>query len=238
MTNKTYPNPVIAEALCEIHFKTPKWDNTFGSQYFKQIENDFGNFEPITETQMIIIPGPNGIQQSSMTQTQRLRYKHNNQNLMVQLSENVFTFNQLKQYPGWVTFKSKLIENWNKLIGVTQLNEVNRMGLRYINKIPRENPNQFAGEWLKENEYIAACVLKSTNGFVSRVETKVNENQRAIITLTPSDDDHIIFDIDCITENGIALPDIDKELEKLHQRAWDVFSKSLSEKLDNHMSGN
>lgn len=235
MTNKNFPNPIIAEALCEIHFETQKWDKTFGSLFFKKIESEFPTFESVSETPMIIL-GPVGIQQSPAPPMHRLRYKHANQNLMLQLSENVFTFNQLKEYPGWFTLKEKLIENWNRLVEVTQINKVNRIGLRYINKIPREQPNQLAGEWLKENEYIAACVLKSINGFVSRVETKIRENERAIITLVPSDDNHIIFDIDCICEGKIEANNIGAELESLHQRVWDVFSKSLTEKLKKHMS--
>lgn len=238
MTHKTFPSPAIAEALCEIHFQLPEdkvWEATFGSQYFKTLPPEFIDFEPVIDMMLTLEQGAKGLQPLPLIPKQRLRYKHSSESFMLQLSENVFTFNQLKMYPGWVDVKKQILDYWGKLVDVVKPTQVNRIGLRYINQFPREKPDQRIGEWLKESEYVASCVLKSPNGFLSRVETKLENENRAIITLAPIEDNKIVFDIDCISEKKLEIHSLESEIENLHNNAWEIFSRSLTDKFEQFM---
>jgi uncharacterized protein (TIGR04255 family) len=238
----TYPNPVIEEALCEIHFNCKDgavWDNTIPSQFYNKISTEFPLFEPITEQGIIIPLGLEGVRVVSgmPTTRQRLRYKHKTGQYLLQLSESVFTVNVFKIYPGWAKVKDIITKNWKEFTEVAPAMQVNRIGLRYINSVPRETPSQKANDWFAESQFVAPQVLSSEPGFLSRVETRFSSSERVIVTFGESESSDFIFDIDCISqrEEPVELRDVDSILEKLHDIEWEIFSEVITPKLESYM---
>src|SRR3989442_14250954 len=60
---------------------------------------------------------------------------------------------------------------------------MNRIGLRYINRINKETEQDRPGTWLVANDYISAGFLRSGPGFLLREEIHLDAENILIITL-------------------------------------------------------
>lgn len=85
----------------------------------------------------------------------------------------------LGQYRNWRWFRAYVDESWARLRGELQISQVERIGLRYINRVPRASPAEAPRRWLRQTDYIPGAVLKSEGRFLLRVECRNNgENVR------------------------------------------------------------
>ena len=113
----TFPNPTIQEALCEIHYHLPGESARKASllgEFYKQIQPDFPVLEPVTRMGLRLEVGPSGIEQFLPPQ-QRMLYRHASRNLLLQLSTDILTVNELRKYPGWEQMKLDVLYAWQKL---------------------------------------------------------------------------------------------------------------------------
>jgi uncharacterized protein (TIGR04255 family) len=241
----TYPNPVIEEALCEIHFRMPEahpWQTTFGSDFFHVVQEAFPQFETLIEQGVTFKSEASGsLQQQYLPPRHILRLKHKEEPYVLHLGEELFALNRLKVYPGWQPVRNMILTYWQKMVSVIKPEVITRVGLRYINLIPLEE-NETASCWLKATPYFAEHVLNSSNGFSSRVETYFAPNKKAAISLGEAYKEksrHLLFDIDCILEKDCAV-DVEAlttVLDGLHEQEWSVFSSAVTPALEQVMKG-
>ncbi|MDI9548459.1 MAG: TIGR04255 family protein [Chloroflexota bacterium] len=237
----TYPNPTIREALCEIHFRLPEgqsWQPALFSRFFRRIESEFPVMEPVTEAgfQLQLHSG----RAEFAPPRSRMRYRHADRPLLLQVSDSILTVNMLPPYTGWQQLHSDIDHAWAWADEVFQPAGITRIGLRYINIIPQlaEEP---AGDWLAPNDFVAAAALASLPGFLSRAEVRYSAQTRTIVTVAgaaDADSSHFLLDIDCITEqpNDDLLP-LDPTLTELHDRVWSVFAGFLTPRYHMHLQG-
>ena len=236
----TYPNPTIREALCEIHFVLPaerEWSSKIFGQFFKEVQDEFPQLEPSHQDASIKLQaGPEGVMHQLVPPRQRMRYINPDTNLLIQLSEGIFTVNVLPVYPGWAFMRDNMLRLWEKANKLLTPINISRIGLRYINFIPRKTLDEKPGDWLQQSSYIPGMVLSSLPGFLSRTEVKVSVERRLIVTLAESTGQPppIVFDIDCIVEKDIPVCNdlIINELESLHDTEWDIFKSSINQRLE------
>lgn len=244
--NPTYPNPTIREAVCEIHFRLSpgeKWKASIPGELFKHIQVEFPVFEPVSQMGIQLEVGPGGFGQRVIPGRHRIRYKHRTRNLLIQLAENIITVNELAKYPGWKRMRNDVLDAWKKLTKIVKVISIERIGLRYINHILKTSGEEKAGDWLSKNDYIAKSVLDSLPGFFSRIEIRKSEHHRRIVTIGELQESPemkngaIILDIDCIMEKEIKADNeiIFKEIDMLHDDAWEIFSSMLTSKLEKRL---
>ena len=136
--------------------------------------------------------------------------------------------------------RNDVLAIWQKVEGVVQPEVITRVGLRYINRIVKEIEEDRPGTWLTENAYIPKGILEANPGFLLRVETHLDNENKLIITLgdTTSKEDGpygaIIFDIDRMVKREIvpAQDALKQELNRLHVAFWEVFASAQGEKLE------
>lgn len=230
----TFPNPTIREALCEIHFDLPigaSWEPGLFSKFYKHIEQVFPEMEPVTEPalQLQIQPGKVDV----MPSRSRMRYRHASRGLLLQLSQGVLTINVLPKYEGWQRMKADILQAWKWAQETFGRVEVRRIGLRYINFIPRSNDNEPPITWLAPNDYVGKAVLMSGPGYLSRVEVHPEALRRILVTVgeaIENDQLRIVLDIDCIAEtDGSTVLPLEQTLSSLHDdMVWDIFSRFLT----------
>jgi uncharacterized protein (TIGR04255 family) len=242
-SHPSFANPTIVEVVCDIHFRLPRgkvWQAEFFGGLFNKIQSDYPSMEPVSELQMQVAVGPLGIQQHMVANPPKVRFKHAKRQLQLQFVENSLTLNVLPKYPGWDSVQQDVLAVWPEVREVVHPKSITRIGLRYINRIPREVPGEPPGEWLQACEYIPAILLKSKPGFLMRTQVQLDINNRIIITtadVTESEETPevgpIIFDIDRIIERDISPGDksLAKELKILHDDVWDVFNSVQTPKL-------
>jgi uncharacterized protein (TIGR04255 family) len=243
----TYPNPIITEAVCDIHFRLPQekeWKPSFPGELFKHIQNEYPEMEPVLEMALQFEFGPLGTGTKFVPQRQKVRFKHGTRPLILQLAENSLSISTLSPYQGWKVMRRDVLAAWQRVEEVLQPEIIYRIGLRYINRIEKETNQDRPDTWLVPNDYISNGILRSEPGFLLRVETHLDTENILIITLGDTksgvDTEHgaIIFDIDRIVEREILTGQevLEQEMERLHTDVWKVFSSAKSEKLETLLS--
>lgn len=242
----SYPNPTIAEALCEIHFVLPEesgWKPTLPGDLFKKIQHEYPDMEPVLEIGLELELSPQRIGHALLPSRQRMRFKHGSRPLLVQLAPNVFTVNVLSAYPGWQTMRQDVMHAWDQAKDVLKPAKVTRLGLRYINRVERHSESETPRNWLKAGDYIPAGVLESKGAFLSRVELQIDTHDRVIVTLAEMRADQatgpkgILLDIDRIVEKELSVRDDEllREMDRLHEHIWEIFYTSQGPLLTAHL---
>jgi uncharacterized protein (TIGR04255 family) len=242
-----YANPTIREALCEIHFILPdevKWDATFFARFYQRVQGEFPGFEPVAQAglQLQLTSGQIGF----IPPQSRMRYKHASRNILLQLAENLLTVNVLPKYEGWTQMQADVRQAWAWAEEVFAPRGISRVGLRYIDFIPRGDPSEKLGDWLAPNDYVATAVLASTANFLSRVEIQKSASRQVVVTvgqpqtIDPEDSGPktIVLDMDCIEQNqGGSGLDLDRTLADLHELVWTVFGGFITPRFERLLKG-
>jgi len=239
--HEKFPYPTIIEALCEVHFSFPEgkqWEISFLGDFFKAVQKEFPIMEPVQQMGVSVEFGPQGFGQRLVPGQQKARYLETKRKLMLQLSDSIFIVNRTEGYPGWVKMRREIANGWEQAVSVLGPANITRIGLRYINRLPRNGSGQTPGFWLKSNEYIPGAILGSHRGLLSRVQVQKSEQSRTIVTLadepTPPDaPSNVIFDIDCIHIEEMEPTDknLRTHIDGLHEEVWGVFSSAMTENL-------
>ena len=238
----SYPHPTIAEALCEIHFRLPAdkpWRPALIGEFFKAIQEQFPEMEPVQELGLQVEVGSGGVSQRVLPPRSRVRFKHRDRPLILQLVEGTLTVNLLPRYPGWEQMRQDVIEAWKRAIETLHARAIWRIGLRYINRIPRQSEPERPGDWLRPTDFIPAGVLGSAQGFLARNEVQLDKENRIIVTLgdQPPDGEApwgaIVLDIDRILERDLSTDEalLLREIDALHDDVWRLFSNAQTERL-------
>lgn len=247
--NNTYPHSTIAEALCEIHFDSDVPQKPITDVVIKKLKGELSlDYPSVTEQQIKQLQASItdlGISvDESKNSSTRVIFKHKDRNHILQFLPNVLTINEVNHYPGWDNFLGDIFRGWRALnSGFTTLYP-KRIGLRYINLVPRKNNQEHLSAWLKPSKYYPEAILNSSKDFLARNEFKINENIRLIVTLSEPIQDkargNFIFDIDVISlfnKDNVNLQEIEDKLITMHNLAWEVFSSSLTQKYTNLLNG-
>ncbi len=241
ISHPSYSNPTIKEALCEIHFVLPKdrsWDPTLFGRFYTRIQNDFPEMEPVAESSLRLQLQSGRVE--FMPARSRMRYLHASRNILLQLASGVLGVNVLPKYEGWDSMKNDINQVWSWAEEVLEPQGVSRVGLRYINFIPRSEPSERPSEWLSPNEYIALAVLDSLPGGFARSEIRTDLDRRSVVTLgeaAEEDADNLVLDIDCIAENLNSSLYLDDVIDSLHDNVWIIFESFMTQRLVNFLEG-
>ena len=155
----------------------------------------------------------------------------------------ILTINEVEKYPGWEVFLQDISRGWSALNTALSYVAPRRIGLRYINLIPRRNPGEPLSAWLKPTKYFPSAILNCSSGFLARGEFGLKADRRLIASLSepmqPATQGGIVFDIDVISalHEEADWQDICAELNELHSIAWEVFSSSISQQYEDLLNG-
>ena len=240
----TYPFPTIKEALCEIHFglrEGETWRSAIFGEFFNAVQADFPEMEPVQQYGFQLLAGPTAFEHKVIPPRQMVRYTHKDRKLLMQLAEGTLTVNILPVYEGWQTMQKSVLDAWGRVMEVIRPSIVRRIGLRYIDFIPRERPEETPGDWLRESEYLPKAVLRSLTGFLSRTEMKMDPETRLVVALGEAEDQPpaVVLDVDCIVEKqmGTDTDSIARETQRLHDLESEVFFASLTPRLERKLKG-
>ena len=232
----TFPNPTVAEAVCELRFAaTPgrPWDAALLRQFHKRIATDYPTVERSFELQL-------GDPEAGEPKRAREKatYQHKDDARQLKMGEGTFSMHVVGAagYAGWPWFRAYIQESWAHARDELKIASVQRIGLRYINRVPRSSVDEPPGRWLKETGFIAPEFLKSRGRFLSRVESRSDKENATIVTVgvnqsAPTDPGALILDIDRIREieTPADSPSLVALAETLHEDIWRIFRQALSD---------
>lgn len=131
---KKYKNPPLTEAVFEIFFTTKSWSPVIPGVFYNEIKSSFPNINQgpgggfgisFNASGFQIGPGSNDLTQ----------YKSKDGATIIQLSNGLFTVNKLPKYDGWESYRTLILEAVKALEKVIEIDNINRIGLKAINKI-------------------------------------------------------------------------------------------------------
>lgn len=221
----SFPNPTVIEAICEFHFSSkavPKnsWEGKWCGRLHSQLGDDY-EMEPQTAKGLSVQTSSSG--ESTFVEDviplNKMLYKHKKKSQLVQLSPWLLAVNEIGLYPGWHTFLEHIKHSWNALSSTIDAIQITRIGMRYINRIPKKSPTETLGEWINNNDILPKRILTQDKDFFLRCEFPVREDVKLIITLTEEQINSAIKPI---------IYDIDIVMNKIHENKWEVLSESLN----------
>jgi uncharacterized protein (TIGR04255 family) len=158
----------------------------------------------------------------------------------IQISEVSFVHQTTAPYPGWAAIKAKILELWGKALPAIQPDTVSKIGLRYVNRIAKDETHSHIGDWLRESDYIPAALTGSRRHFLARIEASPGDDDLLLLTIADQPPAEmaphgaIMFDIDRMrTESvGTGPNEVGEVLEFLHEDIWNVFWSSRTPALE------
>lgn len=239
----SYPNPAIIEAICEFHFVYQEdaqnnWDGKWYGRLHSKLGEDYEMEPKIAKG--VIVQTTNDAKATlyeNLIPINQMLYKHKTKDQLIQLAPWILTVNEIGHYSGWKTFLEHIEYALKALFSTIDPIQVRRIGMRYINRIPKTSHAETVGDWINNNDLLPKCLLTQQKNFFFRCEIPQTDDIRMIVTVTEEQINEeikpIIFDIDTlmIKDNG----NINNSLTLLHNIIRNVFDHSLTEKFENFL---
>jgi uncharacterized protein (TIGR04255 family) len=156
---------------------------------------------------------------------------------IVQARVDGFTFNWLKPYDRWDTFRDEARMNWERYRKLACPESVTRVALRYINRIPLPLPLRDFKDYVLTVPEVASDLPQGLVGFLMRLVLPFPQHE-CLVIVTETIEEAVgerlpwILDIDAYVERGWSPenPEIWDVFERLRDVKNEVFFKSLTER--------
>lgn len=237
-----FPNAPITEAILDIKVKLPDGaDLTIFDEFQENIKARYKDRKTKHSFEAEFRFSPGKDETNPIVPKEKIEgylFHSKNENKIVQAKLNSFTFNKLKPYENWEKFHSEACELWELYSKIVKPISVDRIALRYINRIEIPFPFDDFSEYILTNPQIAPGLPQSLSNFLMRIEIPNNEiGAIAIITQTmqkPTESQKLplIFDIDVIKTDNYSGKESEmwKDFNLLRQFKNEIFFKSITEK--------
>jgi uncharacterized protein (TIGR04255 family) len=225
MASKKYKNPPIEEALCEFAFasETPQIDFTLPGKLVNHEKTKEYSGPSRTQNVQTIMAPVNAAPFAVHDAVARIQMPTPDGKKLLAVGANTLSVSILKPYDGWEAFKPRLEAALTAYSEVTGQTNVQRIGLRYINRIIVPTPDANASEYLTQVNWAHESLGILQNSFMSREEYLQADGARIIVqqvTLLPADPGttEYLIDVDAVWNAGLVegLDAIMAKAEELH----------------------
>lgn len=141
-SGREYRNPPVVEALCEVYFTSTKWDDSIPEKFFEEVKGRFPKQQDhIIRHAEITVNVPNEeISGDVQPGPSRKLFLTEEEDQLIQISENLIVFNQLTPYLSFPKWENSLYEALSIYEKLVSPQAIDRIGVRYLNHItiPRQ----------------------------------------------------------------------------------------------------
>ena len=237
---KKYKNPPIEEAVVEFRFAPgEEWNLTIPGKLHEHpsIKN---KYQGKPRTQKFI----DAALQSGADQTSNLAVREGVGRIqlvdpegrhVISLGMDVMSVNLLRPYNGWNDFRPQIEDALKAYFDVAKPTGVNRVGVRYINRIVIEGREVTLDTYFRYKPPSVQQFPKKMAGFFNRVEYVYEDAIKLLLTQAtvdaPADCSAFLVDIDVIWEKETLkeLPDIMRLVDDLHEREGEAFEAVITD---------
>lgn len=235
-----FPNAPINEALLDIRAKLPAATDLARLARFQEgIRDRYPNRRERSTWQAGLQLSPTGDVkvEPSTGGTDGYLFTTSDGRRVVQARLDGFTFNWLKPYDRWQTFRKEAKELWMLYVETAAPEKVSRIALRYINQLNIPLPMKDFKDYIRTIPEIAPSLPQGLQNFLMRLEIPdPDSGSLAIVTQTmapPKGDTlSLIFDIDVIREQAFdpGSPDLWAAFDQLREFKNRIFFFSITER--------
>jgi uncharacterized protein (TIGR04255 family) len=243
---RQYKNPPIEEALCEFRFKPGQdWDLTIPGRLHVKLANTYPGKprqQKVVEIGLEMNEGtPSGLQHKEALD--RVQLITTDEKRIVGVGPNVLSVHMLRPYQdvdnpqrsGWDEFRCRLEEALNVYQEVAKPEGINRIGMRYINKIAFPYQQVQLGDYLSCVLPVVPGLPRIVNGYFSRTEFSYPDGVHLVLSQgtapMPEGNCGFVLDLDVIWEasDAVSIEDAMKKTDDLRKRERDAFEAVITD---------
>lgn len=236
---KKYANPPIIEAVCEFRLTSDsKWDLTIPGLVYEKVSKEFPNKEERLIQKIEATHSPQG-KKEQISREERILFLTNDRKTFIQIGSHLLAINCLRPYPTWNGFKPKIENGFNTLANIVDIKGLQRIGLRYINRIEIPGPSVNLDDYFGFRPFIGRNLPQVMENFIVGCKFPSSDEQdicRVQLTnATPEKPGNSAFllDLDYFLSRPQAVSP-DKALEWVqmaHQQVENIFEGCITDHL-------
>jgi uncharacterized protein (TIGR04255 family) len=169
----------------------------------------------------------------------RMQFLREDGNALVQVGPNLLAVNHLKPYPGWETFVPMIQQAYRAYAETAPPTAIQRIGLRYINRIELPGPTVELEEYLNFYPYLGADLPQDYGEFTVSIKTALNGLrdglQMVLTTADTGNADVVAFVLDTdyflAKPGAISMDEAFSWVDEAHDRLEQIFEGCISDKL-------
>lgn len=232
---RQYANPPLIEAVCEFRFEPgDSWDLAIPGLLYKALSSQFPKRRQVRLLESTIAAKPEGIWQT-VSQEERLQCLREDETALVQVGPHLLSVNHLKPYPQWKGFVPLIREALHAYRGVANPKGLQRIGLRYINRIEIPEPNVPLERYFDFYPFVGSRLPQGFFQCVVRIHVPFYGG-RDVLRLALSDEPGkptFILDLDYFLgqPGKVAFEDVFQWLDAAHDRVEEAFEGCVKDSL-------
>jgi len=170
-----------------------------------------------------------------------MRFQSLDKRRIIKFGQDGISFSHLAPYSNWLDFSTEGLNLWGKLKGFAKFPNIDRLGLRYVNRFQLPGETQVISDYFVSVPSVPNGVNLPFRGFMHHDVFGVPGHNFAINlikTIQPPANGAglgLILDIDVFTTEGASMDDsgLSEALSKMRWLKNKVFFGSISEKAKN-----
>jgi uncharacterized protein (TIGR04255 family) len=242
VAGRRYKNAPIVEAVCEFRFdSTGTWDQTIPGLIFSRLDKPFPKRRTVSVLESTIQGTPQGVQ-NLLRQEERVQFLRDDERAFVQVGQHLLAINHLQPYPTWHEYLPLIQTALSAYREVASPKGIQRIGLRYINRIKFPRPRVAIEHYFNFHPFIGEMLPTDYASFVCGVQFPF-ENLRDVLRLQiasvqddPGTSAEVALDLDYFLAkpNEVSMDSVLTWLDEAHGRIDDVFEGCLTDALREH----
>ncbi len=235
---RKYKNPPLVEAVCEFRLtqNTP-WDLTIPGRFYEEVKGNFPHREQRSVQEIQVTQEPQGFRQE-IRMSERVLLFTKDRKILIQLGPRLLVVNALRPYPSWQGFKPQIEMAWAILQKIVDVQGLERIGLRYINRIELPERKVKLEDYFDFHLTVGPGLPQTMVSFTAGAEFPYKEGRdlcRVRLTLAPDSGEKSIFNLDI--DHFLASPGAVKAFEALqwveeaHDRVQEIFEGCIKGRL-------
>lgn len=236
-SSKHYSRAPITEALIDIRAEiSDRVTLATLIDVHSSIKTDYPMRQDFLMLQGQMVAGASVGATASQTQVGYI-FSSSDQKQILQARLDGFTFSRLAPYDRWETFRTEAQQLWSIYQSVTNPHRINRLALRYVNRLDLPLPFGDFKDYLRTVPEVSPDLPQGLSGYFMQLQMP-QEDIRAMLILNqalipPLNPDVVSILLDIELGRDIELPDTEAVwdvLEQLHTHTDQVFEACITDR--------
>lgn len=222
---RKYNKPPIVEVVCELIFEPSQpWDWTIPGMLYSAVKENYPKKKQKNSLKLEFKTGLEQVPQNVSGGIERMQFYKDDETALIQIGPNNLSINHLKPYPDWEVYSQMIKEAYDEYTKISAPKFINRIGLRYINRIETGLKRVEIEDYLLAVPQIPKTMPQLYINWLQKTEIPYTENNGILILQSGSIHEHdnnvtFLLDLDFITQQDhkIELANAIKWIEKAHE---------------------
>ncbi len=138
--DRSYRNPPVVEALCEIFFDESTWDDSIPDVFYEKVKDRFPNRQ-VKERREVRVTVEEDVASTGISkQPPVIQFLTEQKDQIIQVAENLLVVNQLSPYRHFEEWEGYVYEGLSLYNELASPKKITSIGVRYINLLEIPGP--------------------------------------------------------------------------------------------------